>query len=455
MQSHSSVVDDDLLDKKFFYWSFLSICCLYLQFIPVINYILVAILFFFIIICFYKRWPSGFIPILALSFLHGNESVSIYTLKISGVSLFYVLIISLFTLKLLTRRKVSRVELFILLLFCIYFIYSVLNKNYIETSYFINDSLFLLIGILFLYSIYDFKNVNIEKILFAVSLGYFFTKILVYLTGVGLQVTAYSSHIDQYSAIFDPIENLLLIFNLQSFIFPKNKAIRMLSLLNLMLFGLSAYLLGYMHGATIVLVIIILFYALLRNVKLLLILSTLCCVLLFISVNIDFYSLFYTQKESVFLFKVQKVIGLFEFLYQSDISIYDLPRSTQVRLIETANLIGQNPLSFFFGNGFGGYLTETIYSYGSYLNADDYSLDQIASGKYQLLHAYNQIILKHGLLSLLIALITFWRFRRAEDRNFRDTALIFIVLSYSFTIKPFLILALLVFSLKDKGQNNA
>jgi len=445
--------DDVILDKKFVYWSLLTIFCLYLQFVPYVNYFLVVAIFVFTIVSFYKRWPSGLIPILVLSFLHGDQSVSLYTLKISGVSLFYILILSVFTLKVFTRRKISRIELFIIIFFCIYFSYSILNSNYIETTYFVNDTLFFLIGILFLFSIYDIKKFNIEKMFFAISLGYFFSKVLVYSTGLGLQVTAYSSDIDQYSAIFDPIENLLLIFNLQSLLFPKNKTVRALSFLNLSIFGLSAYLLGYMHGATIVLVIIVLFYALLRNIKLLLVISFSCFLLIFVSFNVDINSILNVQEDSVFLFKIQKVLGLFDFLYNSNISIYDLPRSTQVRLIETANLLVQNPFYLIFGNGFGGFLTETIYFYGDYLNSDDYSLDQITSGKFQLLHAYNQIILKHGLLSILIAFCCFWKFRRAEERNFRDTALIFLVLSYSFTIKPYLILALLVFSLKPKEHN--
>ncbi|WP_206382633.1 hypothetical protein, partial [Vibrio lentus] len=290
--------------------------------------------------------------------------------------------------------------------------------------------------------------------LLAISMGYFLIKIVVFLSGIGLQVQAYSANIDQYSAIFDPIENFLIIFNLQSLFFPKSKEVRFISLFNLCLFGFSAYLLTYVHGSTIVLIIIALMYTLLRNVKVLIVIIISIIIFLSVVTTIDINSLLGMQDESVFLYKVEKVVGLFNFVYDSNISIYDLPRSTQVRLIETANLLGQNPLLLIFGNGFGGYVTETLYTYGSYLNSDDYSLDQIETGKFHILHAYNQIVLKHGLLSFIVAIWIFLAFKRREDRNFRDAALIFLLISYSFTIKPFLVLALLVYSFKINEQES-
>jgi len=439
-----------MLDGKFFLWIVITCICLFIQFIPLLNYLMAFSVFFFVVFCFYKKWQTGLIPIFALSFLHGDTSISIYTLKLSGVSLFYILILTLFLLKLLLRKTVNRRELIFVTFFFSYLSYSILSFNFLDTKYFISDTLLLFIGLLFLFSIYDFPEIAIEQILFSISLGYFLIKIVVYVSGIGLEVTAYSSTVNQYSAIFDPIENFLLIFNLQSFFFPKNKEVRVLSLFNIFLFGVSAFLLGYMHGATIVLVLIVLLYGLLRNIKILLILISSLILFLSLAVTIDVNSFLGMQEESVFLYKIEKVFGLFEFLYDTNISIYDLPRSTQVRLIETVNLFGQNPLLLIFGNGFGGYVTETLYTYGSYLNGDDYSLDQITSGKFQVLHAYNQIILKHGLLSIFIATWVLWRFKDSSDRNFRDTALLFLVISYSFTVKPYLILALLIFSLKGK-----
>ncbi|MFA0553595.1 hypothetical protein AB4538_22365, partial [Vibrio lentus] len=364
------------------------------------------------------------------------------------------LILTLFLLKLILRKSISRYEAIFAAFFFAYLSYSILRFNFSYTTYFVNDTLFLLIGFFFLFSIYDFRKIELEKILLAISMGYFLIKIVVFLSGIGLQVQAYSANIDQYSAIFDPIENFLIIFNLQSLFFPKSKEVRFISLFNLCLFGFSAYLLTYVHGSTIVLIIIALMYTLLRNVKVLIVIIISIIIFLSVVTTIDINSLLGMQDESVFLYKVEKVVGLFNFVYDSNISIYDLPRSTQVRLIETANLLGQNPLLLIFGNGFGGYVTETLYTYGSYLNSDDYSLDQIETGKFHILHAYNQIVLKHGLLSFIVAIWIFLAFKRREDRNFRDAALIFLLISYSFTIKPFLVLALLVYSFKINEQES-
>lgn len=430
------------LDEKYYLYALATIFLLVFQFIPVLNLLVTLFIFFFVIVAFYKKWVVGFIPILSLSFLHGGDSVSIYTLKMGGLSLFYILIFVLFALKLYTRKRVSIVELTVLFYLVFYIVFSTFLCNFYEFKYYLNDMLFLIVGVMFLYVVFDFKDVPFDKLLLSLSSGYFIAKIIVYHTGVGLQVIPYSQTVDQYSAVFDPIENFLIIYNVQAFIFPKVRIQRSLALFNVLLFFYVSFLLGYMHGATIMLIFFVLLYNVFRNIKvlfsLLIFLSLLAALLVIVGLGIE------SEQESVFLYKVEKIFGLFQFFYDSELSIYDLPRSTQVRLIETANLLHQNWLFLLFGNGFGGYITEVAYSYGNYLNQDDYSLDQILSGKYQVLHAYNQVILKHGLLSIAISGFYFYFYRDRSYRNFRDMALLFVVFSYSFTIKPYLILALFV-----------
>jgi hypothetical protein len=438
-------------DLKYIFYVIATFALLIFQFVPPINYLVTILVSIFIVYAFHKRWASGIIPILALSFIHGEGSVSIYTLKLAGVSLFYVLLIVLFLMKVISRMKISKQEIFIFLYFLSYMILSIVLGNFYEMKYFVNDAVFLLIGIIFLYVIYDNKKIPFDKILLSLSMGYFLAKIVVFHTGIGLQVIPYSYNVDQYNAIFDPVENFLLIYNLQVFIFPNFNSQRILAFLNLMLFMFASYLLGYVHGATLMLIFFVLFYNIIRNIKVFMYFSLVIVTTFIIVLNIDFPVV--SGGESVFLYKLEKVFGLIQFFYDSNISIYDLPRSTQVRLIETANLLHQNFLLFFLGNGFGGYITETAYFYGSYLNQDDYSIDQIITGKFQILHAYNQIVLKHGVLSLLIAFVSFYFLRNRHYRNFRDTALIFVVFSYSFTIKPYLILALLVFVIMNQKGN--
>lgn len=450
MQDNIPKQYEKTVDIKFFLYVLFTFLVLYFQFISPINYLLSISIFFFVVISFYKRWVSGLIPILSLSFLHGENSVSIYTYKLGGVSLFYLLILFVFLLKLLTRRSISKIEIyFVLYIFCCFMI-SIINGNFEYLNYFLNDSVFLSIGFIFLFIIIDNKNIPYDKIFLSISSGYFITKLIMLYTGVGVQVIPYSEFVNQYSVIFDPIENFLLIYNLQTIIFPKYNSHRYCALINFSLFILASYFLGYMNGATIMLVIFVLIYNMMRRVKsfIYIVVIVLCFTFFLVTVGLTLN----TGEESVFLYKVEKIMGLFQFLYDSDVSIYDLPRSTQVRLIETGNLLYQNFVSLFFGNGFGGYVEENHYFYGNYLNQDDYTLDQINSGRFQVLHAYNQIVLKHGLLALLIALFIFYRFRNLPYRNFRDTSLIFVVFSYSFTIKPYLILAFLILSLTNKRE---
>jgi len=438
-------------DKKFLFWFGIVFFCLFIQFIPVVNYLATVAVFSFSLIGLYKGWPSALLPIISLSFLHGDSSVSLYTLKLSGISLFYILILILFFIKLIHRKTISKFELFFIFLFFSYFIYSVLIGNFSEESYFKNDSLLFIISVVFLFIIYDVKRFDIDKLLMALSLSYFLVKVIVCLTGIGLETIPYSFDVDQKIAIFDPIENFLLVYNLQSFIFPRSRTIRIIALFNTLTFCFASYLLGYVHGATMVLTFITFLYCILRRKRY--IAASLIVICFLIPLSISFTSLVEGKEQSVLLYKIQKVIGLFEFFYSSDLGIYDLPRSTQVRMIESANLFNQNPLFLFFGNGFGGYITENTFHYGSYLNEDDYTIDQISSGKYQVLHGYNQIILKHGIISIILGLFVFLAYRKREYRNFRDSAILFIFLSYSFTVKPYLIIAMLVMTLK-KGEDN-
>ncbi|WP_139158726.1 hypothetical protein ABRP32_19770 [Providencia manganoxydans] len=355
----------------------------------------------------------------------------------------YVYIAIAFILSLFQRKKLHRYELIFFVLFITYLIYSILSGNALSGEYFINDVMFILIAFLFLFSFRWLNNINYDLIFLSLSSGYFISKILVLITGIGLEVTNYTSVIVQKNALFDPVEYFLILYCIHSFFYPLTKNVRLVSFLNLLLFSFGSILLGYVHGGAMVMIFVSLIYCLIRNIKYLLILSG---VLIFILTSLTLPSINNDSNDSVLSYKLQKVTGLAEFMFDDNFGVYSLPRSTQVRVIETLNLLDQPLPYIMLGKGFGGYLEQSKYYYGRYLNKDDYSEDQIRSKKFYVLHSINQLLLKHGVIFIALIVLMGMKMRKRINKNYVDVSIIFILFSYAFTIKPYLILSLFLIS---------
>lgn len=426
----------------------LTVFILLIQFISVVN---IAFIPFVVAIVFYgfvKEKEYALIPILGLSFYHGEQSISLYTLKLSGVSVFYIVMIVLTMLVLFLRKKLTLASLNILLCFIAITAYSILLGNSIEFNYFALDVFFIVIALAFYISLHAYKKINYDLLFISLGAGYYLAKIISAITGIGLEVVSYTAFIEQKNALFDPVENFLIVYSIHASFYANMRLKRVLALFNVILFILAMISLGYIHGGTIVLVLASLLFCIIKRLKYV-VYATLSISLLLGSVAISIS----LTEDSVLYYKVEKVIGLFKFVTEKDFTVYELPRSAQVRVIESANLLDRNVGESIFGSGFGGYIEETKFEYGSYLNEDDYSRDEIKSGKFYNLHTFNQLFLKHGLLGVAIILYLWSRRRFSDDKNIYDVSLIFLLFSYGYTIKSFLILGFFLYVCFEKSSN--
>lgn len=425
--------------KLYFKWAFFTLSIVFLQFIFPLNVAITLLVACFSAAMIYKQSALFIIPFLVLSFYHGDSSISIYTLKLSGLSLSYILVLFFTVFVCIRDNRLDKGAIYFLLIILILCIYSIFLGNAAYTNYFISDVVYLIISFCFIILLKQCRSVNYDLLFLSLGTGYFLAKVLVIITGIGLESVDYSRDVSQLNAIFDPVENFLVVYAINAFFYPDTRKSRVAASVNILVFSIAIFLLGYMHGGTIILILGSVLYCLLRSLKYLTMISLILIPLITsytISINLE--------KDSVLYYKVEKVVGLVQFIFNSDLSVYDLPRSTQVRVIETMNILHQNPAFVFFGKGLGGHITETRYQYGSYLNSDDYSQFEVSERKFFTLHTYNQILLKHGVIGLLFLFYLWKRARSFKNKNLVDAILIFLVFSYAFTIKPYIFLAIFV-----------
>ena len=100
--------------------------------------------------------------------------------------------------------------------------------------------------------------------------------------------------------------------------------------------------------------------------------------------------------------------------------------SGSVRILELKNIVWEtfdNPLYVFFGKVYGGayrYSKFPEYLIGETLSLDSYSLDQLESHKYYLVHNFtSQMILKYGFIGLIMYLsIPLVTVKKLRDKNY-------------------------------------
>lgn len=434
--------------KDYILHGLISLIFLFGQFIFPLNLLLLFLSVGYTLYFVRKRSFLFLFPILSLSFYHGDASLSIYTLKIGGGSILYVILAMMFCFTILNYCKLKKITVYFFLVILVYVAYSIIVGSAFELNHFGKEVFFITVSLLFLIIVSKIDEIDYDFLFITLGTSYFTAKILVIITGVGLEVVPYSKGTFQSFALFDPIENFLLIYNVIAIFQCERKFLKRASFINFVLFIVASILLGYIHGGTIVMIFAVFLWVSIRHFKKIL-LPTAMLTALLASYSISFE----VEKGSVNYYKIEKFIGLITFVIDRDFSIYDLPRSPQVRVIETANLLDQNLVYIIFGKGFGGAISETKYKYGTYLNADDYSEKEVKERKFFTLHTFNQLILKHGFITILTFCYFGFRARGRQNDTFIDTSLMFLILSYGYTIKPYLILALFLAEAFAKRNN--
>ena len=246
----------------------------------------------------------------------------------------------------------------------------------------------------------------------------------------------------------DEIGVLLKTFVLSIFLFATDKKIRILSSIVIILnvFGSIHYgpqFIGLGSLSIIFLTSVIILYIISKllsfNYK-----------IIFISLIFFIPPLFKSSDDSL-NYKINNIFKLSTFLF-TNYSIYDLPNSAQIRVIETLNIISE-PSRLFFGSGLGGYFVDNKYPFPSWTNKFDFSEKEIISGKYFKPHNFNYNLLKFGFFYFLVIFFLFLyrnSFSKNSDKILYVNLLFFIAFNFGAGIKAALCLGILLIVLSNR-----
>lgn len=321
-----------IISKSFLYIQLLGITLYISQFIQYIN-IVTTIFVFVSTVYFYNKNKLEYSLFLILLFsVLSTKGINIYLLQIAGINLFYITLLLLLVLFLLkNKEKIFQIPklLFVYaVLISIVFAYSISNL-FESTLFFIKD--LIIIIVIPTLVVFLFKKLESEKIVH-IFINIMSIKIiaslLMFMTGLTLtqdenMFDALSvDNADELGALF-----VVLLLTL-AFIRKINDYSWIFVLFFITLFGLFQYGLGFagLGSQVMIMVLIVLAYFGLRR-------KIFFIPILFIFILI--YNVDKTGNESID-FKIQNITELFSNLNQD--SIYMIPHSPQVRVIELINI---------------------------------------------------------------------------------------------------------------------
>ncbi|MBR9879740.1 MAG: hypothetical protein GYB17_09565 [Gammaproteobacteria bacterium] len=175
--------------------------------------------------------------------------------------------------------------------------------------------------------------------------------------------------------------------------------------------------------------------------------------LLFFVIYISYYKGYegYTQRTSV---KIDNVLML---LNHEDESIYDLPHSPLVRIVETVNISCSIAGGKVLGGGFGAYFTDNCLAMPK-LNEFDFSEDQISERKFFTPHNFNYGFLKYGVVYLIGAFFLFYsvvfgKLRKAREKKVYASFIVFSFFNFGFTYYPSVMLGIALSILIKKRKH--
>jgi hypothetical protein len=163
------------------------------------------------------------------------------------------------------------------------------------------------------------------------------------------------------------------------------------------------------------------------------------------------------KKNDIFINKTNAIINS----VTGDIS--NIPWSPRVRVIEIVNFFDKDVLVIFFGQIIGGYITESKLKFNFQFSPsveDDFSADQIKSGRFYSLHNISSILLKLGVIfyfALFYIFILLLKHFKKNDK-FDHFSLGIVIVAVSFfnfywTWRISFLLIILVFCLEKEMRN--
>lgn len=144
--------------------------------------------------------------------------------------------------------------------------------------------------------------------------------------------------------------------------------------------------------------------------------------------------------------KLQQLLSVFDILARSNIAL--LPHSVHVRVAEMTTFFDGAWWHQLFGGGLGGYINLSD-DFPQYLGQDDYSKQQIDSGKITTPHNLGYLMIKFGYVGLALAVVFLvWIYRAARRMTAPKFALyvtfgVFLILNLGYTLKNSFLLGVL------------
>jgi len=296
----------------------------------------------------------------------------------------------------------------------------------VHVTYFKKDMLFLItMIILFFFT----KNIKLEKIFqvfLTMTIAWLSVNFTLIQTGLTVSPHPSSPGYIMTSISYDDLMGPYLYFLVSIFLFVNQVKYKILALLLLVIFTINATKIGIggqmFFGIAVLLFIYILSKRLLRYFALI----SSFFLIMFFSTNIETSSLLFKNKENnIFLNKLNAALQVVEFSSQLDVE--QIPWSPRVRIIELINLFNQNPVNILFGNGIGGFFTETKYKFGFYDSFnpnDDFSKAQIAAGRYYTPHNIGMVILKYGLVFYFLMILILYKILKYSNNSLEKSLLL-------------------------------
>lgn len=421
--------------------SFLLFVLLVAQFYNIIGYILVATLIIFsLYLITKKRYFLAFAMLFLFSFEHGPEAINIYNIKILGISLIYISAFIYFMI--ITNFKIEKLMQYVIFIVSIYLIYSL--SNLLDGGYkYYFIQVFLMIMTLLLTSIFFVakkSDFDYEDFFLKLASIFYFTKVFLLLSGIGVIKYSYMPGINRIEVLFDPVDAFFLIFTVYFILIKKTLSIKVLIPLSLIL--ISIYLNSSIGSSTLITLVFGILILTISNIKNFLIGITLLIFVIFGSLNI---------QNDIMKEKVNNIVTLIDYL--DDFDVYVLPRSPQVRAIELSNFFAEtNYFQILFGKGYGSYIKDNTIPFDR-PNEDDFTIDQIESGKFYSLHNPAALFMMYGLLAwisiFIIAII------HKQDVLIFSLS-VYLLFNFGFGFKSYILFALFIAMLlhKFKKQRN-
>lgn len=436
------------INRNFLYIQLIGITLYLSQFIQYINF-MSTIFVFVSIVYFYNKNKLEYSLFLILLFsVLSTKGINIYLLQIAGINLFYITLLLLLVLFLLkNKEKIFQIPKLLFVytaLITVIFVYSVSNI-FESISYFIKDLIIIIVVPTLIVIL--FKKLESEKIVH-IFINIMSIKIiaslLMFMTG--LTLTQDENMFDALSVDnADELGALFVVLLLTLVFIRKINDYRWIFVLFFItLFGLFQYGLGFAGlGSQVMMMVLIVFgYFMLRS-KFFAI--PVILILLFTSIG--------EISNEAISYKIKNITELFSNLNQD--SVYMIPHSPQVRVIELINIASYPWYNVLFGHGIGGYFSDTYFEFNKYIGKFDFSEQEIETRKFYNPHNLGYNLLKFGILWQIFLLYLFYKtikLTKGDIRMFIILSLFTLSLNMGYAIKTSILFGIVLIMIHNSNK---